>query len=124
MVGSSIVIEGWKIRARRIPKNQLVLVWKALSGMPFPKVKAFQLEDADFDVVMQLRKCREDERREIEEWGRILSVKGTDACVFSDGKSAGVGSDTDYVILMRENPYHNPREILEHELSHILRGDL
>jgi hypothetical protein len=75
--------------------------------------------------VMQLRKCREDEMRELREWGRVLSVRGTDACVFSDGESAGVESvDVDYVILVRENPYHSQREILEHELSHIARGDL
>jgi len=124
MAGSSIVIDGWRIRAKKIPKKQLISVWKALTETPFPKVKAFQLDDDDFNVVLELRKCRENDRRELLEWGRVLSVKGTDACVFSDGESAGIGSEADYVILLRENPYHRPREILEHELSHIIRGDL
>ncbi len=120
-----ITLEGMKIRTKTISRKQLLTIWKTITDRPFPKVKAFQLEDDDFDVVMRLRTCREDERRELEEWGRVLSVRGTDACVFSDGESAGVESvDVDYVILVRENPYHSQREILEHELSHIARGDL
>jgi hypothetical protein len=49
-----------------------------------------------------------------------LSVEGTDACVFNADEFAVF----DYVILVRENPYHSFSEILEHELAHIARGDL
>jgi hypothetical protein len=115
-----ITIEDVKVKARMIPREQLVPIWKRLTSEPFPKVKAFQLEDSDFDHVMQLRKCRDDERREREEWGRVLSTRGTDACVFNADES----SDVDYVILIRENPYHDLREVVEHELLHIARGDL
>ena len=125
MERSFITLEGMKIKTKTISKKELVTIWKTLTDRPFPKVKAFQLEDEDFDFVMRLRRCREDERRELAEWGRVLSVRSTDACVFSDGRSAGVESrDVDYVILVRENPYHSQLEILEHELSHIVRGDL
>jgi hypothetical protein len=113
-------IEGSKVKARVIPRKQLVSIWKTLTGKPFPRMKAFQLEDSDFDRVIQLRKCRDDERRERKEWGRVLSTKGTDACVYNTDEPA----DVDYVLLIREHPYHNLREVLGHELSHIARGDL
>jgi hypothetical protein len=115
-----ITIEDVKVKARMVPRRQLISIWKRLTSKPFPKVKAFQLEDSDFDHVIQMRKCRDDERREREEWGRVLSTEGTDACVFNADESA----DVDYVILIRENPYHSPGQVLEHELSHIARGDL
>jgi hypothetical protein len=69
---------------------------------------------------MRLRKCKEDERREMEEWGRILSTSGTDACVFNANETANV----DYIILIREKTYHSLGEIIKHELSHIAEGDL
>jgi len=56
----------------------------------------------------------------MKEWGRVLSTKGTDACVFKTNEYV----DMDYVILVRENPYHKLDEILKHELTHISRGDL
>jgi hypothetical protein len=115
-----ITIERVRFKARMIPRKQLISIWKMLTPKPFPKVKAFQLEDDDFNYVIQLRNCREDERREKEEWGRALSAGGTDACVFNSDEFA----DIDYVILIRESPYHGFAEVLEHELSHIARGDL
>jgi hypothetical protein len=114
------MIEGVRVKARIIPRKELVSSWKALTTKPFPRVKAFQLDDSDFDHVIRLRKCRGDDRREMEEWGRVLSTEGTDACVFNAEESA----EADYFVLVRENPYHNLREVLEHELSHIARGDL
>jgi hypothetical protein len=111
--------DGFDVNARSIPKKQLVSIWRTLTRHPFPNVRAFWLEDEDFEYVLRLRKCREDERREMLEWGRVLSTKGTDACVFN-----AEGADVDYVILIRDNPYHRPQEILEHELRHIARGDL
>ena len=86
----------------------------------FPMVVAFQLEDLDFDHLMELRSCREDERREMVEWGRVLSAGGTDGCVFNVDEYVEV----DYVILVRKNPFHQLDEILMHELRHIARGDL
>jgi hypothetical protein len=115
-----VTIDGFNVSARSIPKKQLVSIWKTLTGQPFPKVMAFRLEDEDFEYVLQLRKCRDDERREMEEWGRVLSTGGTDACVFNAEENA----DVDYVILIRDNPYHDPRAVLKHELRHIARGDL
>ena len=113
-------IEGAKVRARTIPRKQLISIWKTLSNEPLPKVKAFQLEEEDFDCMMRTRNCKEDERREKEEWGRVLSAGGTDACVFNSQEFAGVA----YVILVRKRPYHGLAEVLEHELFHIARGDL
>jgi len=115
-----ITIEGIKVKARTIPRKQLASTWKTITSKPLPKVKAFQLDDNDFDHVVQATKCRDDERREMEEWGRILSTRGTDACVFN----ANEPLDCDYIILIRETPYHKPNKVLEHELSHIARGDL
>jgi hypothetical protein len=115
-----ITIAGVKVKARTIPKRQLLPIWETLTTEPFPRVKAFQLEDEDFDYVMQTRNCEEDEHREKEEWGRVLSAGGTDACVFNSDEFA----DIDYVILIRESPYHSVEEVLEHELSHIVRRDL
>jgi hypothetical protein len=115
-----ITIDRFNLIAKSIPKRQLLLIWKTLTSQPFPKVKAFQLEDEDFEHVLRLRNCRDDKRREMKEWGRILSTGGTDACVFNAGESA----DVDYVILFRANPYHDPQVILRHELRHIARGDL
>jgi len=115
-----ITIEGIKFKAKMIPRKKIISIWKTLTKKSFPKVSAFQLEDNDFDYAIELTKCRDDERREIEEWGRVLSTKGTDACVFNAHESA----DVDYIILIRKNPYHSLGEVLEHELSHIARGDL
>ncbi len=115
-----IMIEGIKIKARPIPKKKLISIWKTLSDEPFPKVKALQLDGNDFDRVMQLKRCEEDERRELEEWGRVLTNSGTDACVFNVNEFA----NTEYVILVRENPYHSLGEILKHELAHVAAGDL
>lgn len=115
-----ITIEGVRVNAKAIPKKQLASIWKTLSNKAFPKVKAFQLDDGDFDRVMALRKCWADVGREMIEWGRVLSTRGTDACVFSADEFV----DVDYVILIRTSHYHGFEEILEHELSHIARGDL
>jgi len=114
------LIEGVKMKVKRIPKKQLNAIWKTLSSKPLPKVKALQLSDEDFNRVIEHRNCPEDKLREVVEWGRILSVKGTDACVFNADET----EDTQYIIMVRQNPYHNLVEILLHELSHIARGDL
>ena len=54
---------------------------------------------------------------EIVEWGRTLSTKGTDACVFNARET----EEAKYIILVRENPYHRFDEIILHELSHIAK---
>ena len=115
-----ITIEGIKVKAKTIPKEPLTSAWETLTNKPFPKVKAFQLNDNDFNRVIQLRRCEEDEIREMEEWGRVLTTRGTDACVLTAHEYA----DVDYIILIRKNPYHSLREIIKHELSHIAKGDL
>ena len=120
MSATIITIEGIKFKTKTIPRRRLVSLWKELTERPFPRVAAFQMGDSDFDHTIELRKCRDDARREMREWGRVLSTRGTDACVFN---SCG-GTDVDYVILVRKNPYHDFGEILKHELSHIARGDL
>jgi hypothetical protein len=112
-----VIVEGLNIKAKRIPKKQLLQVWESLTDKPYPKIQALILSDNDFNHVIEHRSCPEDMLREIEEWGRVLSTKGTDACVFN-------GEKTDYIILIRENPYHKLDEILPHELLHIIRGDL
>jgi hypothetical protein len=117
-----VLVEGIeiKMKAKLIHKNRLLKAWKALSSKPLPKVKAFKLSDEDFDHVIRQRHCLEDELCEIEEWGRVLSTKGTDACVFNAEET----NDAEYVILVRENPYNRLDEIILHELAHIARGDL
>ena len=115
-----VLVEGIQMKAQRIPKKQLNEAWKSLSSMPFPKVKALKLSDDDFNHVLEHRHFPEDSLRELEEWGRILSTKGTDACVFNADET----DDAEYIILVRENPYHSLDEIIVHELSHIARGDL
>jgi hypothetical protein len=116
----TIWVEGVEIKANRIHQNKLVKAWKTLSSKPLPKIKAFKLSDEDFNSIIEQRRCPEDNSREIEEWGRILSTKGTDACIFDADDAEGA----EYMILVRENPYHTLDEIILHELSHIARGDL
>jgi len=111
-------IEGIRVRTKTIPQKKLATIWDMLTSRPFPKVKAFQLRDDDFDRVIRLRRCDGDIERELEEWGKVLSTEGTDACVFNDAETIA-----EYVILVRERPYHDIANILEHELSHIARGD-
>ncbi len=115
-----MLVEGLQMNAKRIPRKQLAAAWKTLSQKPLPKVKALKVSDDDFNHVLEHRRCLEDDFREIEEWGRVLSTKGTDACVFNGEENA----DADYIIIVRENPYHSLDEIIVHELSHIARGDL
>jgi hypothetical protein len=114
------IVEGVQMKAKRIPQRRLAAAWKTLSHKPMPKVKALRLSDDDFNHVLRHRRCIEDDFREIEEWGRILSTKGTDACVFKGDET----HDAEFIILVRENPYHILDEIIIHELSHIARGDL
>jgi len=115
-----VYVEGFQMDAKRIQEKKLAKAWKNLSNKPLPKIKALKLSDEDFNYIIQHRRCIEDDFREIEEWGRTLSTKGTDACVFNADKA----EDAEYVILIRENPYHTLDEIIVHELSHIARGDL
>jgi hypothetical protein len=115
-----IVVEGIKLKAKSIPKEQLLSIWKRLTCKLFPRVKAFQLSDYDFDRAIRLRRREEDELREIEEWNTILTTESTDACVFNSDETPGL----DFMILIRENHYHKLEKILKHELSHIARGDL
>lgn len=115
-----VLVEGLDLQVEQIPRKQLAAAWKTISKKPFPKVKALRLSDDDFNHVLQHRHCLEDDLREIEEWGRVLSTKGTDACIFN----AEDTDDADYIILVRKNPYHSIEEIIVHELGHIARGDL
>jgi len=115
-----VLVEGLEMQVQHIPKKQIIKAWQTLSRKTFPKVKALRLSDADFNQALQNIRCLEDELREIEEWGRILSTKGTDACIFN----AKDTDDADYIILVRQNPYHSLDEILVHELAHIAKGDL
>ena len=115
-----VYVEGFQIDAKRINEKKLAKAWKTLSSKPLPKIKALKLSDEDFNNIIQHKHCIEDDFREIEEWGRILSTHGTDACVFNGDET----DDADYIILVRKNPYHSIDEIIIHELSHIVRGDL
>ena len=116
----SNLVEGIELQVEHIPRRLLTAAWQTISREPFPRVKMFRLSDEDFNHVLQHRHCLEDDMREIEEWGRVLSTKGTDACIFN----AEDTDNADYIILVRENPYHNLKEIILHELGHIARGDL
>jgi hypothetical protein len=114
------VVEGLTLQASTIPHRQLVACWRHISRKPMPRVKALRLSDADFNHVLENRDCLEDQLREVEEWGHVLSHSGTDACIYN----ADQGDDCDFVILIRQNPYHSLEAILLHELWHIVRGDL
>jgi hypothetical protein len=115
-----VMVGDLNMEAKHIPETKLVKAWKTLSSKPMPKIKALKLNNEDFEYVIKHRQCYEDEKREIEEWGRVLSTEGTDACVFNAEKTG----DDQYFIIVRENPYHRLDEIIIHELSHIARGDL
>ncbi len=115
-----VLVEGTKMKGKRIPEKQLIKAWKNLSRKPLPRIKAVRLSDEDFNEAIKNRHCFEDELREFEEWGRTISTSGTDACVYNAEKT----EDAKYVILIRENPYHSLDEIIVHELSHIANGDL
>ena len=111
---------GQEMKSKRIHKKQLIKAWKKISNKPLPKIKALKLTDEDFNRVIDCRRCPEDQLREIEEWGRVLPTKGTDACVYN----AEEKDDVEYIMLVRENPHHTLEEIITHELLHIARGDL
>ncbi|MDR1993895.1 MAG: hypothetical protein LBQ98_10485 [Nitrososphaerota archaeon] len=114
-----VELEGLEMHAQNIPKQYLIKAWKKLSCKPFPNVKMLRLSDKDFNHVLRHRRCLEDDLCEIKEWGKVLSIKGTDACIFSNEES-----DDSYTILVRQNPYHSLEEIIGHELRHIVNGDL
>jgi hypothetical protein len=119
-VNAVITIEGIRVQAKAIPRRQLISIWRALTSKPFPKVKALQLKDDAFDRIICLRRCEEDELRELEEWNTLLTTKGTDACIFNAEEKSGF----DYTILVREKHFHSLEKIIKHELAHIVRGDL
>ena len=115
-----VMVEGIKMKTKPVPKRKLADTWRTLSTKPMPKIKALRLSDQDFNHTIQRRRCINDDLLEIEEWGRILSLNGTDACVFN----AEEVDNAEFVILIRQNPYHTLAEIIQHELAHIARGDL
>lgn len=115
-----ITVAGLSVKATMVPKKEVVSLWKTLSKKVFPRVRVYQIEDADFESIVELSKTRDDEKRELKEWGRVLPPEGTDAIVFDTDDFP----DVDYVILIRENPYHSLTQIVKHELSHIAKGDL
>ncbi len=114
-----VMVEGISAKGHELSGRQLLSAWRKVSDRPLPKVKAFQLHASDFNSILRTQKCLDNEIREVEEWGRILSFKGTDACVFNTDEPG-----VDYIIIVRNNPYHTLKEILVHELSHIAAGDL
>ena len=115
-----VLVEGMMLKTKRIPKKLLIANWKKLTDKPYPKITALILSDEDFNHVIEHQGCHEDLLREIQEWGRLLSTQGTDACVFNSDST----NKSEYTILIRKNPYHTLEEIIQHELSHIIRGDL
>jgi hypothetical protein len=115
-----VLVEGVEMKAKRIHGSKLAKAWDSLSSKPMPKIKGLRLSDEDFDLAIKQRRCFEDDLREIEEWGTVLSTKGTDACVFN----ANEEENAKYIILIREKPFHRIDEIILHELSHIASGDL
>jgi hypothetical protein len=115
-----VSVEGIEMKCERIPKRQLVNAWKTLSRTPLPKIKALKLSDKDFNHVLEHRQCPENSLLEIEEWGKVLSTKGTDSCVFSGDET----DNAEYILLVRQKPYHSLHKIIVHELWHIARGDL
>ena len=70
-----VLVEGLKLKAKRIPKKQLMAMWKTLTDKPFPKIKALILNDNDFNHVIEHRHCPEDALRELQEWGRLFQPK-------------------------------------------------
>ena len=58
-----ITFEGVKARAKVISKKKIVASWKILTEKPFPKIKAFQLRDDDFNCIVELSKTRGDEKK-------------------------------------------------------------
>jgi len=115
-----VLVKEKKIKAKRIDEKHLVKTWKTLSRKPLPKIKALKLRDEDFNYVIEHRRCLEDDLREIDEWGGILSPAATDACVFNADET----EEAEYIIVVRENPFHSLDEIIFHELSHIAKCDL
>jgi hypothetical protein len=116
-----VLVEGMQLNGNRITGSQIRKAWATISSKPLPKIKAVALSNADFNRIIDVRRCPEDDMREIEEWGRILSTKCTDACVFNADQTT---EGAEYIILVRQSPYHSLEEILIHELMHIARGDL
>jgi hypothetical protein len=116
-----VLVEGLQLNGKHITGSQIRKAWATISSKPLPKIKAITLSNADFNHIMDVRRCPEDDMREIEEWGRILSTKCTDACVFNADQTT---EGAEYIILVRQSPYHSLEEILIHELMHIARGDL
>jgi len=69
-----VLVEGMQLNGKRITGNQIRKAWKSISSKPLPKIKAITLSNADFNYIVDVRRCPEDDMREIEEWGRILST--------------------------------------------------
>jgi Cft2 family RNA processing exonuclease len=120
----TVVIEGTRVRGKRIPQKTLRAIWRTLATRRLPRVMALQVTEDAFESALKRMRAsdygRVNARREVAEWGQTLSVRGTDACVFNTHECPGV----DYVLLVRDKPYHRLGDVLKHELAHIARGDL
>ena len=66
-----ILVEGMQLNGKRITGSQIRKAWTTISSKPLPKIKAITLSNEDFNHIIDVKRCPEDDMREIEEWGEF-----------------------------------------------------
>ncbi len=54
-----VLVEGIQLNGKRITENQIRKAWSSISSQPLPKIKAITLSNADFNQIIDLRRCPE-----------------------------------------------------------------
>ncbi len=100
--------------ARTVSTKLLKVVWKKISGKPFPDIYAYTFDEKDFDHMLKLLKKNPgviDTR--VKEYGVDFNDKLIEACTFVFEEA--------FIILVKQSA--DLVESLEHELTHISQGE-
>jgi len=100
----------------QVSERKLAEIWSLkFSDKKFPKVRAFILEDSEFDGLLEcLGRIPTIKDTQLKEYGRVYPNEQVMAFAFP--------STIDAIIIIRENSLFSLDHDLEHELRHIYLG--
>ena len=106
---------------RKIPTSTIKRIWNEITSNEMPSVQAFIVTNAEFyRQVDKFRKTKMLRDTSMQEWGEVFPHERLAALsVFDDNKNQFL------IMIRKDRPKEYPVSMcLEHELRHILRGDV
>ena len=113
------------LNGEKVSKKRLVRLWKSLTKKPFPygKIRACILDNAEMNKFLEIAKDSNNiQSITIPEYGKEVPLdEKTAAVIFIETKDSDTKS---WMILVRKESQVSVVENLEHELNHIINGDI